>query len=163
MKTLLILRHGKSDWSHLGVPDDDRPLNKRGRRDAPRIGRLLLDEEMVPDLILTSPARRARETATLVAQACAFDGEIAVWDELYPGDPADHLAVLRRQDDTHRCILLVAHNPGLESLLDLLAGRQRRLPTAALAQVSLAIRRWSELRPGVTGELEGVWEPKGLE
>ena len=76
MKTLLILRHAKSSWDNLNHSDYDRPLNKRGKRDAPRMGEHIRQQEIVPDLILTSSAKRARKTATKVAKACGYTRKI---------------------------------------------------------------------------------------
>ena len=78
MKTLLLLRHAKSSWSDPTLPDHDRPLNKRGIHDAPRMGKLLRHEHLMPDLILSSTAVRAKKTAELVAKACKYKGEIAL-------------------------------------------------------------------------------------
>ena len=79
MKTLLILRHAKSSWDNTWLSDHERPLNDRGRRDAPRMGRLLRDEELVPDLIITSSAERALSTAEAAALACDYDQEIKIY------------------------------------------------------------------------------------
>ena len=87
MKTLLILRHAKSDWETPDVADHDRPLNGRGKRDAPRMGRLLRDENLVPDLIISSTAKRARKTAKLVAEASGYEGEIRLAETLYLAGP----------------------------------------------------------------------------
>ena len=76
MKTLSIIRHAKSSWKDLGVPDHERPLNKRGRHDAPLMGKLLRDQNITPDLIISSTAIRAETTAKLVAKACKYKGEI---------------------------------------------------------------------------------------
>ncbi len=76
MKTLLVLRHAKSSWKDSGLADHDRPLNKRGKHDAPRMGTLLAKEDLVPDLIISSSAKRAKSTAEAVAMNCGYDGEI---------------------------------------------------------------------------------------
>ena len=83
VKTLLILRHAKSSWKEEGIDDLERPLNKRGKRDAPRIGTLLREKDLVPDLILSSSAERARKTTELVAQESGFEGNIMVDRDLY--------------------------------------------------------------------------------
>ena len=83
MKTLLILRHAKSSWKHEQISDHDRPLNKRGKRDAPRIGRLLRDRNLAPELIISSTAKRARKTAAKAARECCYEGVIELCGELY--------------------------------------------------------------------------------
>jgi len=87
MKTLLILRHAKSSWKDEALPDHDRPLNKRGKEDAPRMGKLLHDEDLVPELILSSDARRARSTTELVVEESHFEGEVIYSRDLYAAEP----------------------------------------------------------------------------
>ena len=87
MKTVLILRHAKSSWSNPSLADIDRPLNKRGKNDAPRMGTLIKEQDIVPDLILSSPALRARKTAEAVSEYSGFEGQIDFVPDFYPGDP----------------------------------------------------------------------------
>jgi phosphohistidine phosphatase len=156
------MRHAKSSWDDPELADHDRPLNKRGKRDAPRMGRLLVKEELVPDAILTSTAVRARETAQAVAEALEFDAQLQVDKDLYLAGPAEILAVLRRVDEDAERALLIAHNPGLEELLEALTGSRDSLPTAAIARIDLAVRRWRDLKPGTTGRLVALWRPKEI-
>lgn len=162
MRTLLLMRHAKSSWDDPELADHDRPLNKRGKRDAPRMGRLLLKEKLVPDAILTSTAVRARETARAVAEALEFDAEPQVDKDLYLAGPAEILTVLRRLDDDADRVMLIAHNPGLEDLLEALTGSRDSLPTAAIARIDLSVRRWKDLKSGTTGRLVALWRPKEL-
>lgn len=167
MKTLLILRHAKSSWKDDALPDHDRPLNKRGKTDAPRMGKLLRDEDLVPDLILSSDARRARSTAELVAEESHYDGEITFLRDLYAAEAEAYLNALARLGDEAACVLIVGHNPGLEELLQDLTGEYQPLPTAALAQVTLPMKHWSELvadsqTAGSQGKLVNLWRPKDL-
>jgi phosphohistidine phosphatase len=162
VKTLLLLRHAKSDWSHADLADHDRPLNKRGKRDAPRMGQLLRDRELVPDLILTSSAVRARKTASAAARAAGYNGEVQVVDELYEGAPESYIGVLQHVPKKHRIVMVVGHNPGLELLLQKLTGASAALPTAALAKLDLAIDNWSQLDRTTHGELAGMWRPREL-
>ena len=83
MKTLLLLRHAKSSWKHPELADHDRPLNKRGKRDAPSIGQLVSDKGLVPDLIMSSTAKRARKTARAVAKASGYKGKIELTPTFY--------------------------------------------------------------------------------
>jgi phosphohistidine phosphatase len=165
MKTLLILRHAKSSWKDETLPDFDRPLNKRGQEDAPRMGKLLLDQDLVPDLILSSDARRAVTTAELAAEEAHYEGEIIFLNELYAAEPEAYLDALARLGGETACVMVVGHNPGLEELLQELTGEYQPLPTAALAQVSLAVKHWSELDPNAQGviaqgKLVNLWRPK---
>jgi phosphohistidine phosphatase len=162
MKTLLLLRHAKSDWRNPELADHDRPLNKRGKRDAPRMGRLLLDENLLPDLIITSTAQRARDTAAAVVAVSKYAGKIKASRGFYLAGPEAYIKVLRVVPDTCRRVMIVGHNPGLEALLELLAGTPTILPTAALAQIELPIAQWRELGEETKGELRGVWRPREL-
>jgi phosphohistidine phosphatase len=162
MKTLLILRHAKSSWKDDDLPDHDRPLNKRGKQDAPRMGKLLQEKGLTPELIISSTARRARKTAQLVAEESGFDGEILFERDLYAFESAAYLEKLTQISDHHQIVLLVGHNPGLEELLEQLTGEFLRLTTASLAQVNLAVASWSELDDDTQGQLANLWRPKEL-
>lgn len=162
MKTLLILRHAKSSWSNPGLADIDRPLNKRGKRDAPRMGALLLEQELVPDIILCSPAVRAKKTAKAVSEGSGYEGEIEIHPDFYPGDPDTFIETLYSLPDQIDTVMIVAHNPGLEEFLYVLTGESVRMPTSALAQLSLPIDKWFELDDESGGKLINLWRVKEL-
>ncbi|MBT3267617.1 histidine phosphatase family protein [Candidatus Poribacteria bacterium] len=162
MKTLLILRHAKSSWDDSMLRDHDRPLNKRGKRDAPRMGRLLTDEGLVPDIIVTSTARRAVDTAELVAEAAQYTGEILRDESLYGAPASVYLDVLQSMDDANATVMLVGHNPAIEHLVGTFGSRPERMPTAALARVRLQTEDWAAADPSHDAELVDVWRPKEL-
>lgn len=162
MKTLLVLRHAKSSWSHGSLPDHDRPLNKRGERDAPRMGELILDSGLVPDLIISSTANRARSTAVVVAEICGYQHDVVFHEVLYLNGLPTYEAILRRTSDVHQCVLIVGHNPDVEALVEGLTGRYRRMPTAALAQITIAIESWSQLELTGRYDLVNLWLPREL-
>ena len=162
MKTLLILRHAKSSWDNLRLSDYERPLNKRGQRDAPRMGQLLRDEELVPDLIVTSSANRAQTTAELVATACDYEHDILYTRHLYHAGPDAYLEVLHELGQEYARVMVVGHNPGMEYLVALLTGESIRMPTATLVQVELPVEQWTDLDDEVLGRLVNVWRPKEL-
>jgi phosphohistidine phosphatase len=162
MKTLLLLRHAKSSWKQPELADHDRPLNKRGKGTAPVMGALLQDEDLIPDLILCSSAVRAHTTALLVAKACTYEGEIKKTRKLYMAEPEDYVEVLRQVAEKHACVLVVGHNPGLEMLIEALTGEAMAMPTAALAQVELFLKRWRDLDLNTECKLVNVWRPKEL-
>jgi phosphohistidine phosphatase len=162
-KTLLILRHAKSSWKESERADHDRPLNKRGKRDAPRIGKLLREVDLIPDLILSSTARRAQKTAEAVAEASGYEGEIQLADELYAAGPEVYLEALQALPEGIDRVLVVGHNPGLEELVEQLTGEAVSLPTAALARVALPAESWQALAKEIEGELVGLWTPRELE
>lgn len=159
MQKLLLLRHAKSSWKEEDLADLDRPLNKRGERDAPRVGKLIQEAELNPDLVLCSPARRTRDT--LQAMLLHWEDWPAV---LYPQELYEATAeTIRQVIDAHaeqaETLLVLGHNPGLEELLAELSGEFKRFPTAALA--------WLEFDAGWThhskAELRGLWYPRDLE
>ncbi len=160
MKTLLILRHAKSGWGDPTLADHDRPLNARGKRDAPRVGQLLRDQDLTPDLIVSSTAKRARKTAAKVAESCGCNRDVELNGRLYHAYPDDYIQVLREVDDQHERVLVVGHNPGLEELVATMSGGYQVMPTAALAHVVLDIDYWGDLRTSSTGRLVAVWLPK---
>jgi phosphohistidine phosphatase len=162
MKTLLIMRHAKSSWEESEMHDHDRPLNKRGKLNAPRMGRLLREQDLVPELILTSSARRARDTAEAVADQSGYEGDIKVVEELYAAPPEAYLEALAAIDDHYERVLVIGHNPGLEELLEVLTGEREALPTAAIAWVDLSIQSWQALTDETSGTLVKLWRPKDL-
>lgn len=163
MRTLLLMRHAKSSWDDDNLPDEDRPLNSRGKRDAPRMAQLLVEEGLQPQLILSSPARRARKTAERVASVCEFSGLIECRDVLYHGTIDQLLDVLRGLPDDAECVLVIGHNPGFEGLLEQLLGGFHRLPTAAIACLTYDAEHWHDLEPGSPAlQLKAVWRPKEI-
>jgi phosphohistidine phosphatase len=163
MKTLLLLRHAKSSWKDSDLDDHDRPLNKRGKNDAPKIGRLLRDEDLLPDLVVTSSARRCRKTAEHIIHASGYRGETRIHGELYEAGAEKLRTFLGNLDDSISRVLLIAHNPGMEELLEPLAGVYTPLSTAALAHIDLPIDSWRDLTADSRGELIKVWQPRELE
>lgn len=145
MKRLLVLRHAKSDWSDGSLDDWQRPLNERGRRDAPRVGEWLRDHSRLPDAIITSDAVRARATAEAVAQAAGYPGEIAIEPSLYHATPQAVIEVLNGVAGEAQTVMIVGHNPGLEELVRRLSGEHHAMPTAALIELELPIEQWREL------------------
>ena len=157
MKTILLLRHAKSDWSDPTLADFDRPLAKRGLKDAPLMGDVLDQFEHGPDMILSSPAKRARETAELVAESCGYTRPIQWEEPFYGGDSHDLITALQHLPATIERPLLVGHNPTMEEtaadLLTLPEGECNgtlalRMPTAALVCIAADIEDWTDLRPG---------------
>lgn len=160
MKTLLLLRHAKSSWKDETLCDHDRPLNKRGEKDAPCVGEWLLQQGLVPDLVLSSTALRAQRTASLLAETAGYKKEIVLKRELYHADSGDFFQALKELNDKIGLPLVVGHNPGMEEFLELLTGHYEVLPTAALAQIELPIERWQDLNRKSQGRLIQLRRPK---
>jgi len=162
MKTLLLLRHGKSSWSNDDLADHERPLKKRGIRDSERIGSLIKEEEIIPDVVFCSTAKRAKDSAQIVTESCGFDGDIIYDRTLYHGYSSDFIELLLGLENNEQIVMIVGHNPGLEEFLSELIDEEEWLPTAALAQVSLKINGWIELDEYTQGELLNLWRPREL-
>lgn len=162
MKTLLLLRHGKSSWSDETLADHDRPLKKRGRESAKRMGQLLREKNLLPDHILTSSAARATATTQLAIKGAKYDGEVEVIPALYHAEPQAFVAIVSRLPNRCDRVLVVGHNPGLEEWLSCLIGHVELLPTGALAQIELPIHSWRELVSDTRGTLQGLWRPKEI-
>jgi phosphohistidine phosphatase len=123
------------------------------------MGELLRREDLLPDLILCSSAKRAHKTAEAIAEASGYEGEIHLSRDLYAAPPEAYLEALQGLPDAYERVMVVGHNPGLEELLDVLTGESASLPTAALAQVGLNIEHWSQVSQAPLGTLVNIWLP----
>jgi phosphohistidine phosphatase len=150
MKTLLLLRHGKSDWSDPSLSDMERPLAPRGMKDAPRMGKVLKRAGLLPDVIVSSPARRAFDTAVLAADACGFPHAVQIDPNLYPGSATAVAGVIRRASGEAGTLMIVGHNPALEeSISPLVCSRKSavlnvRVPTAVLICMEADVPGWAD-------------------
>jgi phosphohistidine phosphatase len=161
VRTLFILRHAKSSWDDASLADIDRPLNGRGLRDAPKMGELMRNRGFVPDMILSSPAKRAAETVKLVKDAGGFDAEITLDERIYEASPNTLRRVAADINEACSSALLVGHNPGIEGFIRYLTGRAESMPTAALAVIDLDISEWRAVSEEC-GALRHVFRPKEL-
>lgn len=126
------------------------------------MGKLLQEQDLVPDRIISSTAKRARNTAKAVAKACHCDDKVELTPEFYHAGPGSYLAVLQNVPDNEQRVMVVGHNPGMEALIGHLTGRMETMPTAALAHIELPIEKWIDLDYEVQGELLHLWRPKAL-
>lgn len=163
MKTLLIMRHAKSSWKDKDLKDRKRPLSKRGKRNAPQMGELIKEKELVPQMIISSDTIRSHQTEELFAQTSGFSGEVKYMDKLYMAEADEYLDALKDIPDEMERVMIIGHNPGLESLLPLLTKRVESLPTAAVAHLVLPIDHWKELNKHTKADLVALWRPKELE
>ena len=146
MKTMLLVRHAKSNWENPALPDKDRPLNDRGKRDAAKMAARLAKRELKPDLILSSPARRALATAQIIARELDYNlQDIVVDDRLYAVDADDLLGVLRKLGDKTKRVMLFGHNPELTDLANRLASEITHMPTCAVAEFTFDAKSWSRI------------------
>jgi len=144
MKSITLLRHAKSSWNHAGLADRDRPLNKRGERDAPVMGRRLSEQDIRPSLILSSPAERAWSTARIVAENMNYPREFLQRDDRLYGASVDTIFnVIGDQDPGFNNIMIVAHNPGLTQFANLLVPDVTpNLPTCGVVSVVIDADEW---------------------
>ena len=172
MLTLSLLRHAKSNWEDRELGDHERPLAKRGARDAPRIGALLAERDWIPDLIVCSGAVRARATVTLMlSQLGAARPAIIFDDALYLAEPPALLGRIALIESAHRHVMLVGHNPGLHALALAMTGSGDRkqlaqlalgFPTAGLAVIDFDAVSWDEITAGA-GRLRAFVTPRRID
>jgi phosphohistidine phosphatase len=144
VKTLFLIRHAKSSWDVPTLPDKDRPLSDRGRRDAPKMGKRLANRDVKPDLIMSSPARRALKTAQIIAKKLDYKRKnIVVNDRLYAGTAHVVLDVIRKLGDKFKRVMLFGHDPELTELAHHLSSEITHMPTCAVAEFTFDTRSWS--------------------
>jgi phosphohistidine phosphatase len=170
MLTLSLLRHAKSSWDSPGVDDFDRPLASRGEAAAPRMGAFMARHKIAPELILCSPAVRARQTLDLVLPELPGTPTVAYEEALYLAAPKVLIERVRKIDAKVTHVMIVGHDPGMQALAVDLAGTgdpkllealARKFPTAGLAVIGFKVRDWSKVGPG-KGHLEVFATPKAL-
>lgn len=146
MKTLFLVRHAKSSWDDTSLPDRDRPLADRGRRDVAKMGKRLAKRNVKLDLIMSSPATRALATAEVIAKMLDFRRkEIVVNDRLYAYEMDDLLDVIQELDDKLKRVMLVGHNPELTELAHQLTSEVTQMPTCAIAEFKFDAKSWSSI------------------
>jgi phosphohistidine phosphatase len=147
MKTLTLVRHAKSSWKDRGLPDHERPLNKRGRRDAPIMGERLAERAVEVDLLISSSATRALATAEALAAALDYGwDEIVVEERLYAADAEEVLEVIEEQEDWVDRLMVVGHNPELTVLANQLSALDiENVPTCGVLELEYDVERWGEI------------------
>jgi phosphohistidine phosphatase len=163
MKRLIIVRHAKSSWDDPTQDDFNRPLNKRGKRDAPRMGKHLKEKDFAIDLFLSSPAKRALTTCKKIAEVVNFpEAKIKTDQSLYHADEDEILQVVRSVPDSATIAVLFGHNPGLTDFVNrLLNAHIVNIPTCGMVSCLLDVTSWKETRWG-QGKLEFFDQPKKL-
>ncbi len=147
MKKIILIRHAKSAWDNPWLDDHDRPLAERGLRDAPKMAKRLKKRGILPDLILSSTAIRAAETAKFVAKELGYPTDKIVLESgLFHASPHAILKTIRTQKDSHQTILVFGHNPGLNDLVTFLGGEIDNLPTAGQFGFKLKSEHWADLK-----------------
>ena len=148
MKELLLIRHAKSDWDDPSLSDFDRPLNKRGKSDAPVMAHRLLDKKIKIDAFISSPAKRAKKTASIFAKEYKMDKkDILLAEKLYAAEANVFFEVIRNTNDKFDSIALFSHNPGLTDFANLLSDvRIDNIPTCGVFAVKADAKHWADFK-----------------
>lgn len=162
MKTITFIRHAKSDWDN-DLQDFERPLNKRGLKDAPIIGSQIKSKLPSIDLIISSPSIRTEQTAKIIAGSIGYpENNIKYYDELYHCSVSEYIEILIKQNIRHKHICIVSHNPGTTGIINILSNSDiHNVPTCGVANIELDIFNWEEVEPGI-GKLKRYITPKDL-
>lgn len=163
-KKVLLMRHAKSSWDNPGLRDFERPLNKRGKRDAPRMGRYLKELQLIPNQIFSSPAERAKSTILEVIRELDLADSQVTWDEnLYFNGAQSYLDLIRTADESSNLVMTVGHNPMTEDAISALSGHTSRkaIKTATIACFEFAVDSWQSIQPSPDA-LKWVVGPKDL-
>jgi phosphohistidine phosphatase len=161
MKTLFLLRHAKSSWNDSSLQDFDRPLNVRGLRSAELIGTFIKKQKLSFDLVLSSPAIRARETIEIVLKTSKVQSELRYDQRIYEASPHVLIEVITQIEDEKSKVLLVGHNPGIEKLVEILTGAIVQVATGTFTKIDLKTSKWSKALEA-QGNLDWVVKPKEL-
>jgi phosphohistidine phosphatase len=146
MKTLILIRHAKSSWDDPTLHDRERPLNGRGKKDAPAMGERLAKLGIAPDVIVSSPAVRALTTAEIIAKALDYKRKKIVVDErIYASTPATLLKIIHALDDEAKCAMLFGHNPEFSDLAHEFSPQIDDLPTCAVVEMHFDVKAWAQV------------------
>lgn len=143
-KKLLLLRHAKSSWDDSNISDHERPLNNRGKQNASTMGNFLKKENLVPDLIISSTAKRANKTANIIAKKSGYNTKILESKVLYGATADDYTSVIHDISNEHKMVLLVGHNPTMEEVVERIIGERHIMKTCSLAYIDLLIDSWKK-------------------
>ena len=146
MKSLVLIRHAKSSWSNPLLDDFDRPLNKRGIKNAPFMAKMLRKKELKPDLIISSPSKRTKDTLDFFIKEFDYKGEIIFEESIYEAPYINILKVIKNIDDKHKTIFLFGHNPGLNDLTGFLLGEfKENIPTSGVLKIDFDTNYWKNI------------------
>lgn len=160
MKNILLMRHAKSDWENQ-LSDHQRPLNKRGKRDAPRMAQEIMNQGLLPEFILSSDSQRTRDTLGLMNKSLV-GSKIEYTSSLYLASANEIIACISQLDDQFDTVMILAHNPGMTDVFyELANARIDNVPTAGVGCIRFDVNKFSEIR-NTTGELHYFVYPKML-
>ncbi|NOS84895.1 MAG: histidine phosphatase family protein [Ignavibacteria bacterium] len=161
MLTLFLCRHAKSSWAEPGLSDKDRPLNERGKSDAPIMGRMLESREESVDLVISSPAKRALKTAKLISDELGYNQkDIIIDNRIYMAGIADFIEVLKECRNKDKTIMLFSHNYGITDFANYVSGSSiENIPTCGIVKIKFDFRNWEKIKKE-KGKLEYFIYPK---
>jgi phosphohistidine phosphatase len=163
MRTLFLLRHAKFNGKDENLPDFERPLNGRGKRTAKTLGHYVRTNEILFELILSSPAVMTRETTERMLKAAKLSTEVRYDQRIYAAGAARLTEVVSQIDNDRRVVMIVGHNPGVEELLSFLTGNKVQTPAGALAKLTSRATKWTTLAGAGKATLEWLIKPRELE
>jgi phosphohistidine phosphatase len=161
MKKLLIMRHANSSWDHGDLSDFERPLNPFGFQTAQSMGNLIYKNGLVPNIIISSPAKRAKQTAVLTKASAGIGAEVEYVEKLYEASPTALLAVSHGIKEMHNAVLLVGHCPGIENFVRFLTGETIATIAGSIAIIDLNIEMWSQIDENC-GNLDRLLNPENV-
>jgi len=145
MKRLYIIRHAKSSWKDLNLNDYSRPLNKRGKKDAPFMGKILNKNGVFPDIIISSPALRAKTTAQSIAKEIRFTKPLVYDEQIYEADLNTLLQLLLKLKKKDNTVFIIGHNPGLNTLADYFVEFNENIPTCGVVELEFDCKKWDNI------------------
>jgi len=160
MKTLILMRHAKSSWKDHEISDFERPLKKRGKKDAQAIAKLLVEKELLPQKLVASSAKRARRTAEIIIEDTKASCPVEYLDQLYMAEVPVYFDLLKSLPDDLERVMIIGHNPGLEGLVQVLSNQIESLPAGAMALISVPVKSWKDLDSETKSDLIDLFKPK---
>ena len=145
MRKLYIIRHAKSSWKDLSLSDFERPLNKRGIKDAPLMGDMLKRKNILPDIIISSPAKRAKATAKVIAKEINYTKPIVYDSDIYEAGMSTLRNIVNSIDNKNKSVFLFGHNPGLGMLVDIFVGLYENIPTCGIVGIEFNCKKWEDI------------------
>src|SRR5574344_281420 len=163
MKELILIRHAKSSWKDSSLKDFDRPLNKRGEKNAPKMAKILRKLVKTPDLIISSPSKRTKQTLNYFVDEFNYKNKIIFEDSIYEAPYSNILKIIQNINKKYNIVFLICHNPGLNDLVDfLLENFDENIPTIGLVKINFNVNSWDKIEKN-SGNLEFFKYPKMLD
>ncbi len=147
MKKLYIIRHAKSSWKDETLEDFERGLNKRGKANAPMMGERLKEKGVMPDIILSSPAKRAKSTTEMIGKEIGYTKKVLFDENIYEASVGELRKILTALDDKNKSVFLVGHNPSLNDLAHYYVDFGANIPTCGIVEIAFTSKKWTEIEP----------------